>query len=174
MKRIISLLLVIVCVLSLVGCSERSDVYKHLVKDESYAEYKVTLDSIVYIDNEYKSQTDFKSEGIKNARGVVLKVVFADVESYSRFFGAQPEKELSEYVISLGVTIENNLLLCESKFYTDVSEKKELTVRASSLIYEQSSFFFISFVSYGGKEYLAHEKGIANIIEMMDANPNLF
>ena len=104
-----------------------------------------------------------------------LTVTFEDRESIRKFLGADsdPEIPMEEYRFTLVLTKENSQLLTKSGFYETVSAGDKITIRASNYIYMDSNFFQIAMIEHGETVYLPFEKGLQNIITMMENNKSL-
>lgn len=161
MKKIIVCLCVfMVIALCVVSCGYNRIIYDHLTDSGNYGQYNVTVSNILYQD----------------AENVYLYVVMETKKDLAPFCGVSEgslDKEVDEYPVRLEIVPENNTILYENGFYDDVKIGCNITVSASSLIYQDGEFFFVSAVSYGDTKYLEQTDGLENIIQFMDDNRSL-
>ena len=104
-----------------------------------------------------------------------LTVTFEDRASVKSFLGANsnPDIPVEDYRFVLLLTAENSQLLTESGFFETVSAGDKITIRASNYIYMDGNFFQIAMIEHGETVYLPFEKGLQNIITMMENNKSL-
>ncbi len=156
-KYVIVCLCLAICLLT-TACGFNHIMKKELSNPESYGTFTVTISDIKSVDD-----------------GAYIYVTFASYDDVQLFLGSTPNKErpLEEYQSRLEVTAENNKLLTDSGFYNIVKVGDTITVRASHFIYMDGDFFYIASVTVGDTEYLNFDKGLDNIIKMMQKNPGL-
>lgn len=113
---------------------------------------------------------DFQRERFDDVLVVYLDVAFDSKEDIAPFYGVSASSlagDCSEYTIRLEIIPENARELLRNVF-DDIGAGSTITLRASSLIYQDGDFFYVSSLTYNGIEYLALTDGMENIIAMMD------
>lgn len=154
MKKILLFSLVLLLIF-LSSCNGYNKIMRnHLSDPENYGTYQAII-------VEYTTES--------------LTVTFEDRASVESFLGANsnPDIPVEDYRFVLLLTAENSQLLTESGFYETVSAGDKITIRASNYIYMDGNFFQIAMIEHGETVYLPFEKGLQNIITMMENNKSL-
>lgn len=164
MKKIISIILMIVFVITLSSCSGYNKIMREYLSDPaSYHEYTVEVKELVIPEN--------------NVDRIGIYVLFSSKEEVSSFIGTLPENvtyEPKEYSIFLEIVGENAREVNNNGLQDMISVGDFITVTTSDFIYMDSNFFYIIALSKDDKVFLNREKGLENMITFMDLNKSVF
>lgn len=148
MRRLLVLLL---CVLLLMGCSR----YPARVRDqlEDPGHYRTCTGTLT---------------AIEAGDVVTLRISFEDTETVRAFLGSEPNAAAMPYIFGFEVVSGNHQLLTDSGFYESILPGDTVTIQASDLIYMDGNYFFLAALSCDGTEYLRFGDGLANISEYLN------
>ena len=151
MKRILSLLIAIILLLSITDCSGYNGIMReHLSKEDNYHDieatfcsYKEADDSIyLYISVEDKSAFDSSEENNEKIR---VELVGDNCDALSNFFANEK-----------------------------IREGDNITVRCSTWIYMDSTFYYVAELKTQSQTFLSFDDGLKNIIKYVNDNKSLF
>ena len=174
-RFVITILCLIVVLFLLTSCSGyNAKMRNHLIDETNYHSFCGTICDIYYFDAENKKVSLLSSDAIPDC-DVVVELTFDDRDTVKEFLGGEPNSEwdLSEYKFAFDITKENNQILVENGFYDVVSVNTPMEITASSLIYMDSNFFFITAVNYNETTFLTFEDGIQNVREYINEHKSL-
>ena len=170
-KQLTFLFSILVFAVSLSSCGFNRIMYEHLSVPDNYEQYSARIVKLHYEYEKNVLSEDFQRERFDDVLGVYLDVAFDSKEDIAPFYGVSASSlagDCSEYTIRLEIIPENARELLRNGFFVDISPDSTITLRASSLIYQDGDFFYVSSLTYNGVEYLALTDGMENIIAMMD------
>lgn len=171
------LCIILVILLSFSYCGYNKIMYDHLCDESNYKEYTATIVDIFYEYDKNVLSDSFEIARITDAKCVYLDVSFESKEEIAHFYGVSEDslgKDISEYIVRLEIISKNNELLFQNGFYDNVKIGYTVELKASSLIYQDGEFFYVSSIFYDGVEYLAEAEGLENIINMINKKRSLF
>lgn len=179
MKRILCFIFILVLLsASLVSCSGYNKIMRnHLKNEDNYRTCEVYLKDFYYIDpSSDEKKRDFTERTSIDANIIFEVSFFNSVEELKPFLGGSPNENilLEEYIFQFYVTKENGNVLLSNNFFNDIPIGERFSVKVSDFIYMDSEFFYVAQLEYNGKEYLSFEKGLENIVNMMNKNKSLF
>lgn len=179
MKKLLSVLCVLsMLLLCLSSCTGYNSImYDHLTDKSNYRQYKATIESIYYVYDGSQLSDNYDRKLIMNAEGAVINVLLHSKSDVARFMGVSPSdlaKECSEYVIRLELVSQSCKVLAKNGFFDVAENGHEIRLTASSLIYMDGNFFYISAITYDGTEYLNETAGMQHIRQMMNQNRSAF
>ncbi|MBE6765546.1 MAG: hypothetical protein E7546_06680 [Ruminococcaceae bacterium] len=177
-KRFILVALILALSMLLTSCLDGYNdlMYEYLSDSNNYMQYEVTLVDIYYRDEDGEICEDYKSEDIKNSEHVYFSVYFHSKHEVAPFLGLNEDnlqKECDEYIVNLQIEPNNNKILYENGFYSDIEENTDISLKTSNWIYMDGFFFYVISVTYNDTDYLNESDGLENIVAMMKENPSL-
>ena len=171
------ILILALLLLTLVSCSGYNIIMRdHLSDPENYQTYEAILTDIYYQDPVTKEVIgDLENSKITDYETVFI-VTFETTEDVRAFWGGTPNPDISpeEFNFALHVNSDNSKILHSNGFYDSVSLGDKITVTASSWIYMDGDFFYITQLECDGTEYLTFDEGLKNIVDMMNKNKSIF
>lgn len=159
----------------LTSCLGYNTQMQNYLKDETnYHPYHGTVCDIYYFDAENEKVSLLSTNKIPECN-VVIELTFDDFNTVGTFLGAEPNPDwsLEKYRFAFDITKENHIILAQNGFYNTVTINTPIEITASSYIYMDSNFFWISSVTYNDTEYLRFNEGIKNIKDHIDKHKSL-
>ena len=151
MKRILLPLLVIILLLSVTACSGYNRVMReHLGNEDNYHVIDATFCS-------YKETDD----------RIYLYVAVKDKSVFD-------SSEVNSEEIRLELVGDNCNVLSESLAQEEIREGDRITVKCSTWIYMDSTFYYVAEIKTQDKTVLSFDDGLNNIIKYMDDHKSLF
>ncbi len=151
MKRFLSLVLTIILLLSMTACSGYNDIMReHLGNKDNYYTIEATFCS-------YKEADDC----------IYLYITAEDKSAFD-------SSESSSEEIRLELVGDNCDVLNEFFANGEISEDDKITVKCSTWIYMDSTFYYVAEIKIQDKPLLSFEDGLENIIKYMNDNKSLF
>ena len=151
MKRWLLLLLIIAISLSAVSCGGYNAIMReHLGSKDNYHD----VDAVFY---SYEKIDDF----------IYLHVTVEDRSAFDL-------SEANSKEIRLTLVGDSCAALLEFFENKEICEGDKITVKCSTLIYMDTTFYYIAEMKFQDKTLLSFDDGLKNIIEYMDSNKSLF
>lgn len=177
MKRIVSMIavatLVLICVSSCAGYNKI--MRDHLSTPDNYHKFEAIVADVFYLNPKTREiQRNFDTPDFLDL-DVTIYIQFEDYENVSAFLGrtSNPDIPLDEHEYSLCIPAANSKILYENGFYKNVSAGDKISVMSSNWIYMDSDFFYVAQVETDSVVYLEFEKGLKNIVDMMNKNKSI-
>ena len=161
-KRMLLLILSVLCAVCFVSCGYNGVMYKHLSNIDNYESCNATVNQI-FFENEYNGRLVKYTKGIHDGSYFKGKTVFIDI---------LPEG--SKRSVRVEIIPQNSQILFDNGFFDIIEENITITIQASVWTYMDSEFNFVIGLGYDGIQYLNSEDGLDNIIKMMDADRSFF
>ena len=151
MKSILLLLITIVLLLSLTACSGYNGIMReHLSNEDSYHNIEAMFCS-------YKEVSD-------------RIYLYVSVEDKSAF----ESSEVNSEEIRLELVGDNCNVLGEALTQEEIREGDRITVKCSTWIYMDSTFYYVAELKTQSQTLLSFDDGLNNIIKYMNDNKSLF
>ena len=151
MKRILLPLLVIILLLSVTACSGYNGVMReHLGNEDNYHVIDATFCS-------YKEADD----------RIYLYVAVEDKSAFD-------SSEVNSEEIRLELVGDNCKVLSEAFAQEEIREGDIITVKCSTWIYMDSTFYYVAELKTQSQTLLSFDNGLKNIIEYVKDNKSLF
>ena len=151
MKRISFLLLVVTLLLSMTSCSGYNGVMReHLSNEDNYYTIEATFCT-------YKKTDD----------RVYLYVTVEDKSAFD-------SSEANSKEIRLELVGDNCNALGEFLENEEIKEGDKITVRCSTWIYMDSTFYYVAGLKDQNKTFLSFDDGLAAIVDYVNGNKSLF
>lgn len=151
MKRFLLLLLTIILLLCMTACSGYNGIMREYLGDEdNYSTIDATFCS-------YKEADD-------------RIYLYVTVEDKSAFDSAEVNNE----ELGLELVGDNCDALGAFLAKEEICEGDSITVKCSTWIYMDSTFYYVAEIKIQDKTYLSFDDGLENIIKYMDDNKSLF
>ena len=151
MKSILLLLITIVLLLSLTACSGYNGIMRErLSNEDSYHNIEATFCS-------YKEVSD-------------RIYLYVSVEDKSAF----DSSEVNSEEIRLELVGDNCNVLGEALTQEEIREGERITVKCSTWIYMDSTFYYVAELKTQSQTLLSFDDGLNNIIKYMNDNKSLF
>ena len=151
MKRISFLLLVVTLLLSMTSCSGYNGVMReHLSNEDNYYTIEATFCT-------YKETDD----------RVYLYVTVEDKSAFD-------SSEANSKEIRLELVGDNCNTLGEFLENEEIKEGDKITVRCSTWIYMDSTFYYVAGLKDQNKTFLSFDDGLAAIVDYVNGNKSLF
>lgn len=151
MKRRLVLLFAIVVLLSMTSCSGYNGIMReHLSNKENYYDIDAVFCS-------YKEDSDRIH-------------LYVTVEDKSAFDPSEADSE----ELRLELVGDNCDALGEFLAKEEISEGDRISVKCSTWIYMDSTFYYVAEITTQNKTFLSFDDGLKNIITYMDDNKSLF
>ena len=151
MKRTLLFLLTIILLLSVTACSGYNGVMReHLGNEDNYHVIDATFCS-------YKETDD----------RIYLYVAIEDKSAFD-------SSEVNSEEIRLELVGDNCKALSEVLAKEEIREGDRITVKCSTWIYMDSTFYYIAEIKGGEKTFLSFDDGLKNIIKYIGNNKSLF
>ncbi len=151
MKRLLLLLLIIILSLSMTACSGYNGIMReHLGNEDNYYAIDATFCS-------YKETDD-------------CIYLYVSVEDKSSFDSSEANSE----ELRLELVGDNCDSLGEILAKSDIREGDRITVKCSTWIYMDTTFYYVAEIKNKDKTFLSFDDGLQNIIKYMDDNKSLF
>ena len=151
MKRILLPLLVIILLLSVTACSGYNGVMReHLSNEENYCDIEATFCS-------YKETDD----------RIYLYVAVEDKSAFD-------SSEVNSEEIRLELVGDNCKALSEVLAKEEIREGDRITVKCSTWIYMDSTFYYVAEIKNQDKIFLSFDDGLKNITKYVNDNKALF
>ena len=151
MKRISFLLLVVTLLLSMTSCSGYNGVMReHLSNEDNYYTIEATFCT-------YKETDD----------RVYLYVTVEDKSAFD-------SSEANSKEIRLELVGDNCNALGEFLENEEIKEGDKITVRCSTWIYMDSTFYYVAGLKDQNKTFLSFDDGLAAIVDYVNGNKSLF
>ena len=150
MKRTLLFLLTIILLLTLTACSGYNGIMReHLSNEDNYYDIEATFCS-------YKEAGD-------------RIYLYVSVEDKS----ALDSSEVSSEEIRLELVGDNCNVLSEALAQEEIREGDRITVKCSTWIYMDSTFYYVAELKTQGKTFLSFEDGLKNILKYINDNKSL-
>ena len=151
MKRLLLLLFTILLLLSLTACSGYNGIMReHLGNKDNYYTIDATLCS-------YREADD-------------RIYLYVTVEDKSAFDYSEANSE----ELRLELVGDNCDALSEFLIKEEIREGDSITVKCSTWIYMDSTFYYVAEIENQDNTFLSFDDGLKNIIKYMDDNKSLF
>ena len=151
MKRTLLFLLTISLLLSMTACSGYNGIMReHLSNEENYCDIEATFCS-------YKETDD----------RIYLYVVVEDKSVFD-------SSEVNSEEIRLELVGDNCKALSEVLAKEEIREGDRITVKCSTWIYMDSTFYYVAEIKNQDKTFLSFDDGLKNIIKYVNDNKALF
>ena len=151
MKRTLLFLFTISLLLSMTACSGYNGIMReHLSNEENYFDIEATFCS-------YKETDD----------RIYLYVVVEDKSAFDSF-------EVNSEEIRLELVGDNCKTLSEVLAKEEIREGDRITVKCSTWIYMDSTFYYVAELKTQSQTVLSFDDGLNNIIEYVNDNKSLF
>jgi len=151
MKRTLLLLLTISLLLIMTACSGYNGIMReHLSNEENYCDIEATFCS-------YKETDD----------RIYLYVVVEDKSAFD-------SSEVNSEEIRLELVGDNCKALSEVLAKEEIREGDRITVKCSTWIYMDSTFYYVAEIKIQDETFLSFDDGLKNIIKYMNDNKSLF
>jgi len=151
MKRTLLFLLTISLLLSMTACSGYNGIMReHLSNEENYCDIEATFCS-------YKETDD----------RIYLYVVVEDKSAFD-------SSEVNSEEIRLELVGDNCKALSEVLAKEEIREGDRITVKCSTWIYMDSTFYYVAEIKIQDETFLSFDDGLKNIIKYMNDNKSLF
>ena len=151
MKRTLLFLLTISLLLSMTACSGYNGIMReHLSNEENYCDVEATFCS-------YKETDD----------RIYLYVAVEDKSAFDR-------SEANSEEIILALVGDNCKALSEVLAKEEIREGDRITVKCSTLIYMDSTFYYVAEIKNQDKIFLSFDEGLENITKYVNDNKALF
>lgn len=151
MKRLLLLGLTIVLLLSMTACSGYNGIMReHLSDEDNYQDIEATFCS-------YKEADD-------------RIYLYVSVEDKSAFDSSEANSE----EIRLELVGDNCNVLSEVLAKEEICEGDRITVKCSTWIYMDSTFYYVAEIKNQDKIFLSFDDGLKNIIKYVNDNKTLF
>ena len=151
MKRLLLLLLTIILLLTLTACSGYNGIMReHLNNEANYHDIEATFCS-------YKEADD----------RIYLYVVVEDKSAFD-------SSEVNSEEIRLELVGDNCKALSEVLAKEEIREGDRITVKCSTWIYMDSTFYYVAEIKNQDKIFLSFDDGLKNITKYVNDNKALF
>ena len=151
MKRLLLLLFAIILLLSMTACSGYNGIMReHLSNEANYHDIEATFCS-------YKEAGD-------------RIYLYVSVENKSAFDSSEANSE----EIRLELVGDNCNVLSEVLAKEEIREGDRITVKCSTWIYMDSTFYYVAEIKTQDQTLLSFDDGLENIIKYMNDNKSLF
>ena len=151
MKKMLSILFATVLLLSMAACSGYNGIMReHLSNEENYCDIEATFCS-------YKETDD----------RIYLYVVVEDKSAFD-------SSEVNSEEIRLELVGDNCKALSEVLAKEEIREGDRITVKCSTWIYMDSTFYYVAEIKNQDKIFLSFDDGLKNIIKYVNNNKALF
>ena len=151
MKRFLFLLITIILSLNITACNGYNGIIReHLGNEDNYHSIEATFCS-------YKKADD-------------CVYLYVSVEDKSAFDSSESNSE----EINLELVGDNCDIVDEFLANGEISEDDKITVKCSTLIYMDSTFYYVAEIKAQDKTLLSFDDGLKNIVKYMNDNKSLF
>ena len=151
MKRTLLFLLTISLLLSMTACSGYNGIMReHLSNEENYCDIEATFCS-------YKETDD----------RIYLYVVVEDKSAFD-------SSEVNSEEIRLELVGDNCKALSEVLAKEEIREGDRITVKCSTWIYMDSTFYYVAELKTQSQTFLSFDDGLKNIVKYVNDNKALF
>ena len=151
MKRTLMFLLTIILLLSMTACSGYNGIMReHLSNEENYCDIEATFCS-------YKETDD----------RIYLYVAVEDKSAFD-------SSEVNSEEIRLELVGDNCKVLSEAFAQKEIREGDIITVKCSTWIYMDSTFYYVAEIKNQDKIFLSFDDGLKNITKYVNDNKALF
>lgn len=152
MKRLLLLLLTVILLLSMTACSGYNGIMREHLGNE---------------DNYYAIEAAFCSYTETDDR-IYLYVTVEDKSAFDSSAEANSEE------LRLELVGDNCDALSEILAKSDIREGDRISVKCSTWIYMDTTFYYVAEIKNKDKTFLSFDDGLQNIIKYMDDNKSLF
>ena len=151
MKRTLLFLLTISLLLSMTACSGYNGIMReHLSNEENYCDVEATFCSYKEVDDRI--------------------YLYVAVEDKSAFDSSEANSE----EIRLELVGDNCKVLSEALAKEEICEGDRITVKCSTWIYMDSTFYYVAELKTQSQTFLSFDDGLKNIIKYINNNKALF
>ena len=151
MKRLLLLGLIIILLLSMTACSGYNRIMReHLSDGDNYHDIEATICSYEEVNNRI--------------------YLYVSIEDKSAF----DSSEVNSEEIRLELVGDNCKALSEVLAKEEIREGDRITVKCSTLIYMDSTFYYVAEIKNQDKTFLSFDDGLKNIIKYVNDNKSLF
>ena len=151
MKRFLLLLFATILLLSITACSGYNGIMReHLSDKDNYYDVDVIFCSYKKVDDRI--------------------YLYVTIEDKSAFDSSESNSE----ELSLELVGDNCNILDECLANNEIREGDKITVKCSTWIYMDSTFYYIAEIKGQEKTFLSFDDGLKNIVKYMSDNKSLF
>ena len=151
MKRLLLLGLIIILMLSMTACSGYNRIMReHLSDGDNYHDIEATFCSYKEVNNRI--------------------YLYVSIEDKSAFDLSEANREK----IVLELVGDNCNVLSKVLSKEEICEGDIITVKCSTLIYMDSTFYYVAEIKNQDKTFLSFDDGLKNIIKYVNDNKSLF
>ena len=151
MKRLLLLGLIIILLLSMTACSGYNRIMReHLSDGDNYHDVEATFCSYKEVNNRI--------------------YLYVSIEDKSAFDLSEANREK----IVLELVGDNCNVLSKVLSKEEICEGDIITVKCSTLIYMDSTFYYVAEIKNQDKTFLSFDDGLKNIIKYVNDNKSLF
>ena len=151
MKRLLLLGIIIILLLSMTACSGYNRIMReHLSDGDNYHDIEATICSYKEVDNRI--------------------YLYVSIEDKSAFDLSEANSEQ----IGLVLVGDNCNVLSKVFAKEEICEGDRITVKCSTLIYMDSTFYYVAEIKNQDKTFLSFDDGLKNIIKYVNDNKSLF
>ena len=151
MKRLLLLGLIIILLLSMTACSGYNRIMReHLSDEDNYHDIEATFCSYKEVNNRI--------------------YLYVSIEDKSAFDLSEANREK----IVLELVGDNCNVLSKVLSKEEICEGDRITVKCSTLIYMDSTFYYVAEIKNQDKTFLSFDDGLKNIIKYVNDNKSLF
>ena len=151
MKRLLLLGLIIILLLSMTACSGYNRIMReHLSDEDNYKDVEATFCSYKEVNNRI--------------------YLYVSIEDKSAFDLSEANSEK----IVLELVGDNCNVLSEALAKEEICEGNRITVKCSTWIYMDSTFYYVAELKTQSQTFLSFDDGLKNIIKYVNNNKALF
>ena len=151
MKRLLLLGIIIILLLSMTACSGYNRIMReHLSDGDNYHDIEATICSYEEVNNRI--------------------YLYVSIEDKSAFDLSEANSEK----IGLVLVGDNCNVLSKVLAKEEICEGDRITVKCSTLIYMDSTFYYVAEIKNQDKTFLSFDDGLKNIIKYVNDNKSLF
>ena len=151
MKRFVLLLLATILLLSMTACSGYNRIMReHLGNEDNYYDFDAIFCSYKKVDDRI--------------------YLYVSIEDKSAFDSSESNSE----ELRLELVGDNCDILDECLANNEIREGDKITVKCSTWIYMDSTFYYIAEIKGQEKTFLSFDDGMKNIVKYMGDNKSLF
>ena len=156
---VVGLLLIV-----LAGCDGYNAImYEHLSNAENYEYFRGKIEDVLVYYTNGVSHSIFASEHFREADEIGIKLLVY----------REAEDAYDDQSVRFELNGDNVAAVYDSGFFEVAVQGMEIELLSSRWIYMDTEFNYIIELRAGGKEYLSEERGLANVIAMMDDDRSL-
>lgn len=178
MKKILIIWFITLYILLLTGCTGYNNIlYDHLSDEKNYLQVTGKIHEIYYYKNSVKKTWQVSSDFKLDVESTIFVSLQFDKETYLKFSGTSSMSDDFDYTtnyIDFELIQLNTNILIDNSFFESISYGDDLTIKASNLIYMDTTYFVAIQLIHDDLVYLATDDGLSNFIVYMNENRSLF